>query len=467
MNSTVSIWRATRQTAPCDCRREARISSSTCVAVWSIMRNMCARAAMTCRKSATGLGRTEALEQSRMNILVLNSGSSSLKSCLYAFADALPDSPPAPLWKGKIEWQGTRAKLSLRSGAGAEQTEEVESPGRAEATRRLLDALGSGSAGKAKNKPEIAAAGHRIVNGGADYVLPVQINAAVKAAIAKTAVFAPLHNRVGLEGIRLVQEVFGALPQIAVFDTAFHRGMPDSAAIYPGPYEWAERGIRRYGFHGINHQYCAERTAQLLGKPAGELRMVSCHLGNGCSLAAVRDGHSVDTTMGFTPLEGLVMGTRSGSVDPGILTYLMREQRSTAAQLDDLLNKNSGLLGISGISSDMRNIVAASKQGNARAKLAFDMFVHRLRAGIGAMVSALGGLDALVFTAGIGENSPEVRRAACAKLGFCGITLDDAKNELAVADQDVSAKASAVRILVLRAQEDWAIAKECWKLSPR
>jgi len=402
-----------------------------------------------------------------MNILVLNSGSSSLKSCLYAFADALPDSPPAPLCKGKIEWQGTRAKLSLRSGAGAEQTEEVESLGRAEATRRLLEALGSGSRGKAKNKPEIAAAGHRIVNGGADYVLPVQINAAVKAAIAKTAVFAPLHNRVELEGIRLVQEVFGALPQIAVFDTAFHRGMPDSAAIYPGPYEWAERGIRRYGFHGINHQYCAERTAQLLGKPAGELRMVSCHLGNGCSLAAIKDGHSLDTTMGFTPLEGLVMGTRSGSVDPGILTFLMREQELSGEQLDDLLNKKSGLLGISGVSADMREVVSAMRRGHARAKLAFDIFVHRLCAGIGAMTAALGGLEALVFTAGIGENSPEVRAAACASLKFLGVELDEAKNARSRGDSEISTKESGVRVLVVEAQEDWAIAKECWSLLRR
>jgi len=402
-----------------------------------------------------------------MKVLVLNSGSSSQKSCAYEIGEALPDSPPAPLWEGKIEWNGGRAKLQVRNSAGYERTEEVDSENRTDATRRLLGALTSGDAGILKNKSEITAIGHRIVNGGTEYAQPVRIDAAVKSAIEKMAVFAPLHNRIELEAIGLIEEVFGPVPQIAVFDTGFHRKMPDAAAIYPGPYAWAEQGIRRLGFHGINHQYCAERTAQLLGATLRDLRLVSCHLGNGCSLAAVRDGHSVDTTMGFTPLEGLMMGTRSGSVDPGILTYLMREQRSTAAQLDDLLNKNSGLLGISGISSDMRNIVAASKQGNARAKLAFDMFVHRLRAGIGAMVSALGGLDALVFTAGIGENSPEVRRAACAKLGFCGITLDDAKNELAVADQDVSAKASAVRILVLRAQEDWAIAKECWKLSPR
>jgi acetate kinase len=400
-----------------------------------------------------------------MNILVLNSGSSSQKSCLYEIADALPDSPPAPLWEGKIEWQGARARLSMRAGAGAGQTEEIESQGRADATRRLLKALGSGSSGAAKNGREIAAAGHRIVNGGADYVLPQRITGEVKAAIEKTAVFAPLHNRVELEGIRLIEEVFGALPQFAVFDTGFHRGMPDAAAIYPGPYEWAaERGIRRYGFHGINHQYCAERAARLLEKKPSELRLVSCHLGNGCSLAAIRDGRSVDTTMGFTPLEGLMMGTRSGSVDPGILTFLLREQKLSGEQLDDLLNKKSGLLGISGVSSDMREVVAAMRQGHTRAKLAFDIFVHRLCAGVGAMTAALGGLDALLFTAGIGENSPEVRAAACAGLGFLGVRLDETKNASSRGDGLISASESGVRVLVLKAQEDWAIAKECWKL---
>jgi len=278
------------------------------------------------------------------------------------------------------------------------------------------------------------------------------------------AVFAPLHNRVELEGIRLIEETLGSVRQVAVFDTGFHRQMPDAATIYPAPYEWAERGIRRYGFHGINHQYCTERAAQLLGRKVHDLRIVSCHLGNGCSLAAIRDGHSVDTTMGFTPLEGLMMGTRSGSVDPGILTFLLREERLTGGQLDELLNKKSGLLGISGVSSDMRQIVDAMKQGNTRAKLAFDIFVHRLRSGIAAMVASIGGIDALVITAGIGENSPDVRAAACANLGFLGVTLDAAKNQVSRGDEDISARESKVRVLVLRAQEDWAIAKECWTL---
>jgi len=257
------------------------------------------------------------------------------------------------------------------------------------------------------------------------------------------------------------------VPQVAVFDTGFHAHLPQAAAVYPGPYEWFEKGIRRFGFHGINHEYCAQRTAQLLRANLNSLKIVTCHLGNGCSLAAIRDGRSVDTTMGFTPLDGLMMGTRSGSVDPGILTYLMRESSLTGEQLDELLNKKSGLLGISGISGDMRQIVSAMKEGNTRAKLAFEIFVHRLTAGIASMAAALNGLDALVFTAGIGENSPEVRAAVCSQLTFLSLVLDSAKNTEAHSDQDIAAQESKVRVLVVRAQEDWAIARECWKLQSR
>jgi acetate kinase len=276
--------------------------------------------------------------------------------------------------------------------------------------------------------------------------------------------FAPLHNRAELEGIEIIEKRIGTVLQVAVFDTGFHSRLPERAAVYPGPYEWLAQGIRRYGFHGINHQYCAERTAQLLGKDLRSLKLVTCHLGNGCSLAAIRDGQSVDTTMGFTPLEGLMMGTRSGSVDPGILTYLIRQGQLTGQQLDDLLNGKSGLLGISGISGDMRQIVAAMKNGHARAKLAFDIFVHRLQAGIGTMIAVLGEVDALVFSAGIGENSPEVRAAACANFGFLGLKLDPAKNAQLSADQDISLSDSAVRVLIVLAQEDWAIARDCWRL---
>jgi acetate kinase len=278
------------------------------------------------------------------------------------------------------------------------------------------------------------------------------------------SVFAPLHNRAELEGIEIVEKRIDEVLQVAVFDTAFHSRLPEPSAVYPGPYEWLAQGIRRYGFHGINHQYCAERTAQILSKDLRPLKLVTCHLGNGCSLAAIRDGQSVDTTMGFTPLEGLMMGTRSGSVDPGILTYLMRQGQSTGEQLDDLLNTKSGLLGISGVSSDMRQIVAAMKDGHPRAKLAFEIFVHRLQVGIGAMLAVLNGIDVLVFTAGIGENSPEVRAAACANFAFLGLKLDTARNVQSSPDQDISLFDSAIRVLIVHAQEDWAIARDCWRL---
>jgi acetate kinase len=400
-----------------------------------------------------------------VKILVLNSGSSSQKSSLFDFGASRPDSPSVPLWEGKLEWQGEHANLEVKNSAGIIQKEEITVTAREKATAHLLEALTSGKASVLSNKSEISAVGHRIVNGGRDHTQPTIIASEVKAAIQRMAVFAPLHNRVELEGIRLIEKKFASIPQVAVFDTAFHSTLPDAAFVYPGPYEWLAQGIRRFGFHGINHQYCAHRTAQLLGKDVSSLRLVSCHLGNGCSLAAIRDGESIDTTMGFTPLDGLMMGTRSGSVDPGILTYLMRAQNLTGETLDDLLNKKSGLLGISGISGDMRQIVSAMNEGHDRAKLAFDIFVHRLQASIGSMVAVLGGLDALVFTAGIGENSTEVRQAACANFNFLGLQLDPAKNTSSHPDRDISTQSSSVRVLVVQAQEDWAIARETWKLA--
>lgn len=400
-----------------------------------------------------------------MKILVLNSGSSSQKACLFELHDSLPESPPAPLWEGNIEWQGERGILEVHNSVGKIHKEEFATGSRSEATARLLDDLTTGDARALSNKSEIGVVGHRIVNGGREYTQPVIITAEVKAAIQRMAIFAPLHNRVELEGIALIEKLLGAVPQVAVFDTGFHGGLSDAAAIYPGPYDWVTQGIRKFGFHGINHQYCAERTAQLLGKDLASLKIVTCHLGNGCSLAAVSGGRSVETTMGFTPLDGLMMGTRSGSVDPGILTYLLRKTHTDGMALDELLNTKSGLLGISGVSGDMRDVIAAMRTGNERAQLAFDIFVHRLQAGIGAMVAALGGIDALVFTAGIGENSPEVRAAACANFKFLGLALDPAKNVASGADRDIAAPESKVRVFVIRAQEDWAIAKDCWKLA--
>jgi acetate kinase len=400
-----------------------------------------------------------------MKILVLNSGSSSQKSCLYDVQNTLPEHPPAPAWEGKIEWDGDHADIQARNSQDAELQDRVKVSSRSHAISQLLDTLWTGNVRAVSASSEIDVVGHRVVHGGQELKEPVCITPEVKAAIARMSVFAPLHNRAEMEGIEIIEKRMGAVLQVAVFDTGFHSTLPEAAAVYPGPFEWVAQGIRRYGFHGINHQYCAERTAQLLGKELASLKLVTCHLGNGCSLAAIREGQSIDTTMGFTPLEGLMMGTRAGSVDPGILTYLMRDGKYNGEQLDALLNTKSGLLGISGISSDMRQIEAAMKDGNARAKLAFDIFVHRLQTGIGAMAAALGGIDALIFTAGIGENSAEVRTAACSNLGFLGLKLDGEKNAHPSGDQDISVAESAVRVLVVRAQEDWAIARDCWKLA--
>jgi len=402
-----------------------------------------------------------------MKILVLNSGSSSQKSSLYEIGENLPDDPPAPLWEGKIEWHDEVAKAEVKNARGVVEKHQVQVPTRAGAVEHLLGTLWDGKTRAVTSPDEIRVVGHRVVHGGPRYEEPVLVTSEVKAGIAGVSAFAPLHNRAELEGMEIVEKLLGAIPQVAVFDTGFHRKMPPAAAVYPGPYEWFESGIHRYGFHGINHQYCAARAAQLIHRDLNSLKLVTCHLGNGCSLAAIQEGHSIDTTMGFTPLEGLMMGTRSGSVDPGILTYLMRERSLQAQEIDDVLNKESGLLGISGISGDMREILSSMKQGHSRAKLAFDIYVHRLQAGIGAMVSVLGGIDALVFTAGVGENSAEVRAAACAPLRFLGLKLDDAANAQRGPDGDIAASDSAVRVLIIRAQEDWTIAKECWRLCGR
>jgi acetate kinase len=399
-----------------------------------------------------------------MKILVLNSGSSSQKSCLYEIGETLPADPPACLWEGKIEWDGEVASVAIKNSHGVAERDRVKVSSRAQAVERLLDTLWSGRTQALASAAEIDVVGHRIVHGGPHFEDPVLITTEVKSAIAGASAFAPLHNAAELEGMAIIEKLLGAVPQVAVFDTGFHRKMPLFAAVYPGPYEWFTSDIRRYGFHGINHQYCATRAARLLSRDLNSLRLVTCHLGNGCSLAAIREGQSVDTTMGFTPLEGLMMGTRSGSVDPGILTYLMRQGHLHGQEIDDALNQKSGLLGISGISGDMREILNAMKQGHSRAELAFDIYVHRLKAGIGAMVAALGGIDALVFTAGVGENSPEVRAAACGNLEFLGLNLDTAANARLSPDVDIATLDSRVRILAIRAQEDWAIAGECWKL---
>jgi len=401
-----------------------------------------------------------------MKILVLNGGSSSQKSCLYELNNVLPDRPLQPLWEAQIDWthQQGIAELKVKTAKGDRLEDEFASDSRKDAISRMLETIWRGKTQTINDLKEIDIVGHRVVHGGQEYQESTLISPDVKKAIARLSVFAPVHNPVNLEGIEAIEKILGNVPQVAVFDTAFHAQLPPAAFVYPGPYEWLENGIRRYGFHGISHQYCARRAADILGQELADLRLISCHLGNGCSLAAIREGVSIDTTMGFTPLEGLMMGSRSGSIDPGILIHLLKQSDFTAEKLDGILNRNSGLKGISGVSSDLRQIGDAIAQGNQRAQLALDIYIHRLRAGIGAMLASLGGLDALIFTAGVGENSAVVRAAACEAFGFIGLKLDGDKNQHSPLDQDIAAVDSAVRILVIHTQEDWEIARECWKL---
>lgn len=401
-----------------------------------------------------------------MKILVLNAGSSSQKSCLFELGDSLPPSAPTPLWEAHIDWSAGagNAELQVKTSAGPVLHDVLQVDSRPRAIQKMLETLWSGPTQAIRQRSGIDVVGHRVVHGGHDYQQATMVTPEVRANIAALAVYAPLHNRADLEGMEAIDKILGPVPQVAVFDTSFHSQMPPAAATYPGPYEWLEKGIRRYGFHGISHQYCAQRAAEILGRDVTQLKLVTCHLGNGCSLAAIKGGKSVDTTMGFTPLEGLMMGSRSGSVDPGILIHLLREEKYSAEGLEQVLNQKSGLLGISGISNDMRQILAAMKT-NARAQLAFDIFVHRLRSCIGAMMASLGGLDALVFTGGIGENSPQVRAAACQAFEFLGLKIDAEQNSASPVDRDIATESSTVRVLVIRAQEDWAIARECWKLA--
>jgi acetate kinase len=402
-----------------------------------------------------------------MKILVLNSGSSTQKSAMYDLASDSSAEPVAPLWEGKLEWDDNEEKLTVHNAGGKKFTEDaiVQTDDRHASLEKLLTKIWHSPAQVIRDPAEIQMVGHRIVHGGPKLTEPAIINAKVKQAIRDVSAIAPLHNAAGLQGIELAENLFPDVPQVAVFDTGFHRTLPMAAKVYPGPYEWFERDIRRYGFHGINHEYCAHRAARLLKRELSSLKIVSCHLGNGCSLAAIDGGKSIDTTMGFTPLEGIMMGTRSGSVDPGILIHLMRTTASSAKDVDDTLNRQSGLLGISGVSSDMRDVLDAGRKSNYRAKLAVDIFVHRLQAGIAAMAASLGGLDVIVFTAGIGENAWSVRRDACARLGFLGVQLDETKNYSSKPDAEISASQSAVHVLVIGAQEDWSIARECVRLS--
>ena len=415
-----------------------------------------------------------------VNILVLNAGSSSQKSCLYvldaeaAGANNQPSfPPPEPVWEAQIDWISQLnktdnapeniARLSVHTRTGESLNETITSPSRLETLSYLLSRLHEGSTQVIASLKAINIVGHRVVHGGQAYKQSVFITPAVKAAVGRLSALAPNHNPANLEGIEVMESLLSEVPQVAMFDTAFHAQIPDVAAIYPGPYDWQAQGIRRYGFHGISYQYCTQRAAQLLNRSVDDLRLIICHLGNGGSLAAVKNGKSIDTTMGFTPLEGLMMGTRCGSVDPGILIHLMRQGKS-ADEIDRMLNKASGLKGISGVSHDIREIEAAIAQGNERAELAQALYVHRLKACFGAMLMSLGGVDAIAFTAGIGEHSSYIRSAACEGMAFLGVAIDSNINKRNPVDTDIATDDSAVRVLVIKTQENWAIAQSCWQM---
>jgi acetate kinase len=380
-----------------------------------------------------------------MRILVLNGGSSSFKIWFHDVHHPLPVEAPQPRWQANVPWHGTPP------------LDEVLPP--------ALEKLWSGPQRVINGPDEVETVGHRIVHGG-PYYETTRLLPEVRTTIRRQAEFAPAHNRFELEAIETMERLLGTrVPQFAVFDTGFHHTLEEAAYVYPAPYEWLADGVRRYGFHGISYQYATRRARQMLGPD--RQRLILCHLGNGASITAVRDGKSVDTTMGFTPLEGLMMGSRCGSIDPGILIYLLRHRGYTADQLDRILNRESGLKGVSGMDGDMREILRAAAQGNRRAQLAFDIYTHRVTREAGAMLAVLGGMDALVFTGGVGENTSLLRESVCRQFGFMGLELDPSKNGVARGDVDIATPQSRVRVLVIHAQEEWEIARECYRVTLR
>ena len=360
-------------------------------------------------------------------------------------------------WSAHLDWTVAHGKglLSVKSN-GIKKKQEITN--KETALELLLNTLVKGETKVLDSLEQINVVGHRVVHGGAKYSQATIITEDVKQAIAEFIPLAPNHNPAHLAGIETIATVLPKVPQVAVFDTAFHTTISPAAKVYPLPYEYYQQGIQRYGFHGISHQYCSSRTAQILQQPLESLKIVTCHLGNGCSLAAIKNGICIDTTMGFSPLEGMMMGTRCGSIDPQIPIYLMQHQGLNLDEIVQILNKQSGLLGVSGISADMRTILAAMSDGNEQASLAFDVYIHRLRSFIGAMVASLNGLDVLVFTAGVGENSAMVRAKVCEGLSYLGLELDSVGNDKNLVDQNIATSSSDVTVLVINTQEDWAIA---------
>lgn len=392
-----------------------------------------------------------------MKILVINCGSSSIKYRMYHMPDK------KPLAWGVIDRIAQKRSQYKYEHGNQKRQRDVEVRDHYQAARLILDSL----LNDATDSENIDAIGHRVVHGGDERREAVRINENVIDRIERLAPLAPLHNRPDLQGIQAAMEILPGIPHMACFDTTFHQTIPRAAYMYALPLELYEKyGVRKYGFHGISHRIVSERAAELLAKPLRDLNAITCHLGNGCSVTAIRKGRSVDTSMGMTPLEGLVMGTRGGATDPGVLFYLLRHGLM-ADELCELWNRRSGLLGLSKVSSDMRDVIVAATEGDADAELAVQVFCHRLRTYIGGYLTLVGPLDALVFTGGIGENAPEIRARTCADLAHLGIELDGRKNTAVVGEEADIATRGGVRVIVIPACEELAIAGAAYRLSQR
>ncbi|WP_374713625.1 acetate/propionate family kinase [Symbiobacterium terraclitae] len=394
-----------------------------------------------------------------MKILVLNCGSSSIK---YQLLDMETESVLAI---GKVERVGMEDAIFEYKGSGEKVKEIGTILDHTAGVRKVLKALTDPEHGVIKNPEEIAAVGHRVVHGGEAFVRSVIIDDQVKRTLRELFDLAPLHNPANLTGILAAEAALPHAPGVAVFDTAFHATMPRKAFLYALPYVMYKRHkVRRYGFHGTSHKYVSLRAAAMLGKALEEVNLITCHLGNGSSVAAVEGGKSIDTSMGFTPLAGLIMGTRSGDLDPGVIPYIMAREEIGISEVNSMLNKHSGMLGISGISSDMRQIEEEMEKGDPRAIETFDMMEYRLRKYIGAYAAALGRVDGIVFTGGIGENSPLLRRAVCQNLGFLGVTFDEEANKVRGKEQIISGPDSKVAVMVIPTNEELMIARETAEL---
>lgn len=397
------------------------------------------------------------IKSARMTILILNCGSSSVKY------QVINGSTKQWLVRGSIARIGEEnSEIWQQKNKGGQAKFNKKIKDHEHAIQQILEGLLSKATGSIKDVSEIFAIGHRIVHGGEYFAMPTLITDDVLKKIDECSPLAPLHNPPQVKGIQACRKLLPGIPEVAVFDTAFHQSMPKTSYLYGLPFKYYEKyKIRRYGFHGTSHYYVAHRAAKLAGKPIGDLKIITCHLGNGCSMAAVKSGKCLDTSMGFTPLEGLLMGTRSGDVDCSAILYLMRNENLSSDQMDTILNKNSGLRGLSENSNNMEKILEGASAGDEKSQVALDIFCYRIRKYIGAYAAAMGGLDVVVFTAGIGENSSTVRTKSCEGLAFLGIELDPYENTHTRAEEKlISKKDSRIQVWVIPTNEELVIAED-------